>query len=274
MAVPARHRLVQPVNELLGASGDAGPRARGAQGCAAATPPCSARSPRAACRAARCRVGAASAPGRSSDAPSDCPRSRSAGGPEQAWGVRRTTTSAARCARAGVRRQGHAHGQRLRLQVRQHLAELVFEPGMQHRIGRREHAFGPHGAGRRAKQRQQFGRAAAHDTRGAAGGWPARMPRLSRLGNGLIGAGFILAPQRHAAGFRLGVGRLDQPLFSPAFGSWTVTAPHRHACAGRCRSDTRCASCQSDSPPPAAPPGWCWRSPGAAPPAAAPAPAS
>jgi hypothetical protein len=52
-----------------------------------------------------------------------------------------------------------------------------------------------------------------------------RMPSLSRLGNGLLGTSFVLAPQRQSGGFRFGVGRLDQPLFSPALGSWTVTGP-------------------------------------------------
>ena len=124
-----------------------------------------------------------------------------------------------------VCRQGGAHQKRLAIQLGEHLAELVFEPRVQHRVGGRKHSPGPHFAGRWAKERQQLGRSAAHVLVGLGGGMTRRMPGLSRLGNGLIGTGLVLAPQRHTAGFRRGVGRLDHPLFSPALGSWTVTGP-------------------------------------------------
>src|SRR5690348_6828500 len=51
------------------------------------------------------------------------------------------------------------------------------------------------------------------------------VPVFPWLGNGLIGAGFILAPQRHSCRFRQLVGVLDQAFFSAALGSCTVTVP-------------------------------------------------
>jgi hypothetical protein len=112
---------------------------------------------------------------------------------------------------------GHAHRERSAVQLGEHAQQRVLEPGMQDRMRDREHSLGAHCAGRRAQQRQQLGRPAADVLMGPGGGMARGMPGLPRLGNGLLGAGFVLAPQRHAAGFCLGVGRRDQ-RFSPR--SW------------------------------------------------------
>jgi len=50
-------------------------------------------------------------------------------------------------------------------------------------------------ASSRAKERQQLGGASAHIIVWLDGRLAKRVPVFSRLGNGLIGAGFILAPQ-------------------------------------------------------------------------------
>jgi hypothetical protein len=51
------------------------------------------------------------------------------------------------------------------------------------------------------------------------------LPGLTRLGNRLIRAGLILAPQRDADRFSNPIGQVDQPLFPSVFGSVTVTTP-------------------------------------------------
>lgn len=96
---------------------------------------------------------------------------------------------------------------------------------MQDDIGSREYAFGSHLASRRAKQRQEFGCAPAHVLLGLHGRLALWVPSFSRLGNSLIRSGFILAPQRQSCRFRQLVGLLDQPFFSAALGSCTVTVP-------------------------------------------------
>ena len=58
---------------------------------------------------------------------------------------------------AGVLAERERLGGLLLLKIRQDRLELCFEPGMQHSVGRRQHALGPQFAGRRAKEREQFG---------------------------------------------------------------------------------------------------------------------
>ena len=96
---------------------------------------------------------------------------------------------------------------------------------MQHRIGGRQDAFGLNQASGWAKERQQFGGASAHVLVWLYGRLAFQVPVCSRLGNGLIGSGFILTQLHNAGGFCLLVGLLDQVFFSPALGSWTVTVP-------------------------------------------------
>jgi len=52
-----------------------------------------------------------------------------------------------------------------------------------------------------------------------------RVPVLSRLGNGLIGSGFILVQLRQSGLFSMLIRQLDQSFFSGACGSCTVTTP-------------------------------------------------
>jgi hypothetical protein len=51
------------------------------------------------------------------------------------------------------------------------------------------------------------------------------LPGLTGLGDRLVRAGLILAPQWDAQRFRDVIGQVDQPLFSSVFGSTTVTTP-------------------------------------------------
>ncbi len=51
------------------------------------------------------------------------------------------------------------------------------------------------------------------------------LPGLTRLGDGLIRASLILAPQWDAYRFGDVIGQIDQPLFCSVFGSITVTTP-------------------------------------------------
>src|SRR6266702_3114866 len=52
-----------------------------------------------------------------------------------------------------------------------------------------------------------------------------RRPADSWLGDGLVGARFILTPHREAGGLGQAVGLVDGPLFSSVFGSTTCTTP-------------------------------------------------
>src|SRR5206468_2119623 len=52
-----------------------------------------------------------------------------------------------------------------------------------------------------------------------------RRPADSWLGDGLVGARFILTPHREAGGLGQAVGLVDGPLFSSVFGSTTRTTP-------------------------------------------------
>src|SRR6266567_1974647 len=95
----------------------------------------------------------------------------------------------------------------------QDLAQFLFEPGMQDRIGSREHAFGTHQASRRAKQGQQFRRASTRILMGQAAWVFLQVPVFSRLGNSLIRSGFILAPEFDSSSLRDAVGQFNQALF-------------------------------------------------------------
>jgi hypothetical protein len=113
-----------------------------------------------------------------------------------------------------ILRQGHAHWERLAVQLGQHLKQLVFEPGMQHGIGRPKHSLGADGSDRGTKQGQQLGRSSVHMCMRLSGGMAVGMPAGPWLGNGLIGTGFILAPHRQPRRFRFFVRPLDQQFFS------------------------------------------------------------
>lgn len=82
-----------------------------------------------------------------------------------------------------------------------------------------------HISGRRAEERQQLGGSPTHVLVWLEGRLTLQVPVFSRLGNGLIGACFVLTPQRQSSPFRSLVGLLDQVFFSPALGSLTVTVP-------------------------------------------------
>src|SRR5438105_4828449 len=96
---------------------------------------------------------------------------------------------------------------------------------MEHHIRSIPHAFRAHGARRRPKQREQFGRAAADILVRVPLGLPDRLPTRARLRDGLVGARLVLAPDLHAGRFRPVIRQLDQPLFSSVWGSLTRTIP-------------------------------------------------
>ena len=86
-------------------------------------------------------------------------------------------------------------------QVLQDLEQFVLQPGVQDDIRRSGHALGPHLACGRTEQGQQLGRAAANVLVRLTARLALRLPGLTGLGNGLIRAGLILAPQRDAHRF-------------------------------------------------------------------------
>ena len=79
----------------------------------------------------------------------------------------------------------------LLLHLSQHGAQLLFEPGMLHRIGHRAHAFGADLAGSWAQKRQQLGGPAAFLLVGLHSWMSFRLPAGPRLRDSLIGSGFI-----------------------------------------------------------------------------------
>ena len=100
------------------------------------------------------------------------------------------------------------------LNLGQHLQQLLFEPGMQDRIGSREHSLGVHLARRRAKERQQFGGATALVLMGLCSGMPLRLAGGPRLGDGLIGSSFVFIELYDPICFCLLARQLDQSFFS------------------------------------------------------------
>jgi hypothetical protein len=99
---------------------------------------------------------------------------------------------------------------------------------MEHRVGGTRHAFRPHFAGHRAEQGQQLGRATPDGLVRLTRRLPTRLPTLAWVRDGLVGAGLILAPERHCRLLGLPirpVRLLDQPLFSSVRGSLTCTIP-------------------------------------------------
>ena len=110
-------------------------------------------------------------------------------------------------------------------QLSQDLEQFVLEPGVQHRIWRSGHPFGPHLASGGSEQRQQFGGAATDVLMRLTARLALGLPGLTGLRNRLIRAGLVLAPERDAQRFRYAVGQVDEPLFLSVCGSITVTTP-------------------------------------------------
>src|SRR5258708_11347815 len=77
------------------------------------------------------------------------------------------------------------------LDLGQHLRELLDEPGMQHRIGGRKHAFRADFSGGRAKERQQFGGPSSLVLMWVQGGMPFPLPRGPTLCYLLIVSPFV-----------------------------------------------------------------------------------
>src|SRR5258708_24152707 len=113
----------------------------------------------------------------------------------------------------------------LLLELGEHLAELFFEPGMQHRVGRRDDAFGAQVARGWAKQGEQFGRACAFVLMWLQGRMTFRLPRGPRLRDRLIRPAFILIQLHDPGGFRLLARELDQSFFSGVCGPYAATRP-------------------------------------------------
>src|SRR5439155_4730304 len=72
------------------------------------------------------------------------------------------------------------------LDLGQYFGELLFEPGMEHHIGSREHALGTQFSGGRSKECQQFGGATTLVLMWLCSGVAFRLPRSARLWDGLI----------------------------------------------------------------------------------------
>jgi hypothetical protein len=80
----------------------------------------------------------------------------------------------------------------------QYLLYFLLQPRMEHRVGRTFDPACPYLAGGRTEARQQFGGAAPEILMGLPCGLALRRPPTPRLWDGLIGTGFILAPDRDA----------------------------------------------------------------------------
>jgi hypothetical protein len=85
----------------------------------------------------------------------------------------------------------------------QDLRELLFEPGMQDRIGHRDHPFGADLAGGRTKEREQFGRASSLVLMWLQSRVAFGLPRGPRLRDGLIRPSFVFVQLHDPRGFRL-----------------------------------------------------------------------
>ena len=96
---------------------------------------------------------------------------------------------------------------------------------MQDRIGRLLDGQSANLSALGMKQRQQLGGSLPNVLMRLASGLSFGLPTGSGLRNGLIGSGFVLVPDGNARGFGLSVRLLDQPLFTSASGSCTVTTP-------------------------------------------------
>lgn len=129
-------------------------------------------------------------------------------------------------------------GRRHRGQGCQDPGQFGREPGMKHGVRRDGYPFGSHLARRGTEQRQQLGRAIANVLMRPARWLPNRLPTLTRVRNGLVRSGFILAPDRDPGSLGRPVRLLDRPLF-PRSGDRSPGRPPPGACAGPSRSDTR-----------------------------------
>jgi hypothetical protein len=105
------------------------------------------------------------------------------------------------------------------LDLSQHLAQLFFEPGMQHGIGHRNHPFGAELSGGRAKEGQQFGGASPFVFMRLPRRVAFRLPGLPRLRDGLIRPRLIFVQLHDSGRFRLLVRQVDQAFFSGVSGS-------------------------------------------------------
>ena len=116
----------------------------------------------------------------------------------------------------------------LRIKGRQTLQnrhQLRLEPGMQNGIGSAFDRCSTHRSGDRMKQGEELGGSSTNILMRSCVGFPLGLPGRSRLGNGLVGTGFVLGPGRNAGFLRLYIRLLDQPLFKAVSGSQTVTMP-------------------------------------------------
>ncbi len=81
-------------------------------------------------------------------------------------------------------------------ECREHLGQFGLEPGMEDGIRRVGDALRPHLARGRTEQGQQLGRPTTNVLMRAERWLPHRRPGCPRLRDGLVGTGFILAPER------------------------------------------------------------------------------
>jgi hypothetical protein len=87
---------------------------------------------------------------------------------------------------------------------------VLFEPGVEHRIGTTTHSFYPHLSGSRVKQAHEFGRAVSQVLMGLACWLALRLPATSGVGYGLEWTGLVEPPHRDAHLLTLSVSAFDQ----------------------------------------------------------------
>jgi hypothetical protein len=111
-----------------------------------------------------------------------------------------------------LRRQ--AFGWMFLLDFSQDLCELLDQPGMQHRIGSRQHAFGAQFASGWTEEREHFGGATTLVLMRLCRGMAFWLPRSPRLWDGLIRSSFVFIELDDPVRFRVLACQFDQSFFS------------------------------------------------------------
>src|SRR5450759_300042 len=119
----------------------------------------------------------------------------------RAWGMTQPRFPLSIPGTLGFRRE--RFGWMLFLDLGQHGRELLFEPGMQHRISDRDDAFGAKLSGDRAKEREQFGGPSPLVLMRLQRRVAFRLPRGPWLRDGLVGPSLIFIELRDPSRFRL-----------------------------------------------------------------------
>src|SRR5579875_2514441 len=136
----------------------------------------------------------------------------------------------------------------LLLDVSQDLGELLDQPGMQHHIRSRQHAFGAQFASGGTEQSQHFGGTTTLVLMWLRSRMAFWFPRGPRLWNGLIGSSFVFIKLYDPVCFRVLTCQFDQSFF-PVFPDHRLSPSRFCAYAGRSPCGTRCGCVDSYSLP-------------------------